>query len=137
MGVLRALFCILVLLAIATAARAETQAQPPAPVGQPPVADSTISDSRESPNQKDWIFIGNVEFGDKATTIYADKAWYYEDGNRFIAEGNVVFAQGDNRIAAERVEFNTETRLGTFYNASGIATVKPPPPQARPGAFAP
>ena len=42
------------------------------------------------------------------------------------ATGNVVFAQGDNRISAERAEFNTQTRLGTFYNASGIAAIQPP-----------
>ena len=40
-----------------------------------------------------------------------------------VATGNVVFAQGNNRISAERAEFDTETRLGTFYNAWGIANV--------------
>ena len=29
-------------------------------------------------------------------------------------------------IAAERAEFDTETRLGTFYQASGVAFVQPP-----------
>ena len=36
---------------------------------------------------------------------------------RALATGNVVFAQGDNRISAEHAEFDTETKLGTFYNA--------------------
>jgi LPS-assembly protein len=111
------------------------QAQPPA---QTPVVDSTKSDSREGTNQqKDWHFLGHVEFEDKETKIYADDAWYYEDGSKFIAKGNVVFAQADNRISAERIEFNTDTRLGTFYNAYGISTVKPQRQQVRAGGVAP
>jgi lipopolysaccharide assembly outer membrane protein LptD (OstA) len=111
------------------------QAQPPAQV---PVVDSTKSDSREGTNQqKDWHFIGHVEFEDKETKIYADDAWYYQDGSKFIAKGNVVFAQADNRISAERIEFNTDTRLGTFYNAYGISTVKPQRQRLRAGEIAP
>ncbi|HMJ85968.1 MAG TPA: putative LPS assembly protein LptD [Vicinamibacterales bacterium] len=121
--------CAVLLLA------SSVQAQPPA---QAPVVDTTKSDSREGTNQqKDWHFLGHVEFEDKDTKIYADDAWYYEEGSKFIAKGNVVFAQADNRISAERIEFNTETRLGTFYNAYGISTVKPPRQQVRSGGIAP
>jgi LPS-assembly protein len=105
-----------------------------------PAPETTISDSREgSNNQKDWHFIGHVEYdagGD--TKIYADDMMMYTGENKAIATGNVVFAQGDNRISAEHAEFDTEKRLGTFYNATGFSTVKPPKPQAaRPGAMAP
>src|SRR5436190_5515402 len=121
--------CAVLLLA------SSVQAQPPA---QTPVVDSTKSDSREGTNQqKDWHFIGHVEFDQKDTKIFADDAWYYQDGNKFVAKGNVTFAQGDNRISAERVEFDTETRLGTFYNASGISTIKPQRQQIRSGGVAP
>ena len=106
---------------------------------RPPVTETTISDSREGANdQKDWHFIGHVEMdrgGD--TKIYADDVWAYTGVNKATATGNVVFAQGNNRISAERAEFDTETRLGTFYNAWGLASVKPPPPTARPGGIAP
>ena len=50
--------------------------------------------------------------------------WFYADQNRAIATGNVVFRQGSNQISADRAEFNTTTRLGTFYNATGFATVQ-------------
>jgi len=114
---------------------ANAHAQPPA---QAPVVDSTKSDSREGTNQqKDWHFIGHVEFDQKDTKIFADDAWYYQEGNKFVAKGNVTFAQGDNRISAERVEFDTETRLGTFFNATGISTVKPQRQQIRAGGVAP
>jgi LPS-assembly protein len=121
---------------------------PPAPTTATPagaaapkasVVETTISDSREGANdQKDWHFIGHVEMdrgGD--TKIYADDVWVYTGLNKAMATGNVVFAQGNNRISAERAEFDTETRLGTFYNAWGLATVKPPVQTARPGGIAP
>ncbi|MEZ5287703.1 MAG: putative LPS assembly protein LptD [Vicinamibacterales bacterium] len=39
------------------------------------------------------------------------------------ASGNVVFTTPDSRIAAETVVFNTHTKLGTFTNASGSASL--------------
>src|SRR3954451_20749194 len=118
----------------------------PAPAGAPrapnrPVTEPTVSERREgSNNQKDWHFIGHVEM-DRAgsdTKIYADDVMAYTSENKAIATGNVVLAQGDNRISAERAEFNTDTGLGTFYNASGFSTVKPPKVQpGRPGIAAP
>jgi LPS-assembly protein len=125
------------LLCVSAAASAFAQA--PAPAAKP-VTETTISDSREvSNNQKDWHWIGNVEMDRGSDTkIYAEDVKVNTETNRAIATGNVVFAQGDNRISAERAEFDTETRLGTFYNASGFSTVKPPkaqPPRA--GGIAP
>jgi LPS-assembly protein len=128
-----------VLPCVLFAASAYAQAQPAAPAK--PVTETTVSDSREgSNNQKDWHFIGHVEMdrpgGD--TKIYADDVMAYTGENRAIATGNVVLAQGDNRISAEHAEFNTETGLGTFYNATGFSTVKPPKAQPpRPGGIAP
>ena len=108
-----------------------------APAAPAPVPETTLSTSREaSNNQKDWHFIGKVEMdrgGD--TKIYADDVWAYTGENRAIATGNVLFVQGNNRIAAEHAEFDTETRLGTFYNAWGLAAVKPQPQAPRPGTF--
>jgi LPS-assembly protein len=113
---------------------------PPAtPAGTAPVSETTTSDRREGSNaQKDWHFIGHVEMDRGADTkIYADDVWAYTGEDRAIATGNVVFSQGNNRITAERAEFNTETRLGTFYNAWGLATVAPQRPTARAGGVAP
>ena len=112
----------------------------PAPTAARPVTETTVSERREgSNNQKDWHFIGKVEMDRGADTkIYADDVMVYTGENQALATGNVVFAQGDNRISAERAEFNTETRLGTFYNASGFSTVKPPKAQpTRTGVSAP
>ncbi|MCU1382128.1 MAG: lptD [Acidobacteria bacterium] len=116
---------------------------PPAPAPAPgpsapkAVTETTVSERREgSNNQKDWHFIGHVEMDRPGsdTKIYADDVMAYTGENKAIATGNVVLAQGDNRISAERAEFNTETGLGTFYNATGFSTVKPP--KVQPGRAA-
>jgi LPS-assembly protein len=112
----------------------------PAPAPAKPISETTISDSREvSNNQKDWHWIGHVEMDRGSDTkIYAEDVRANTDSHVAIATGNVVFAQGDNRISAEHAEFDTETRLGTFYNATGFSTVKPPPVQpSRTGGIAP
>ena len=117
--------------------------QPAAPAAAPapprPVTETTVSERREgSNNQKDWHFIGHVEM-DRGpdSKVYADDVMAYTGENKAIATGNVVITQGDNRISAERAEFDTKTGLGTFYNASGFSTVKPSKAQPpRPGAVA-
>src|SRR5258708_32272113 len=128
--------CTLLLCVLWTAS-ADAQAQPPGKS----VAETTVSDSREgSNNQKDWHFIGHVEMDRPGsdTKIYADDVMSYTAENKALATGNVVLAQGDNRISAEHAEFNTETGLGTFYNATGFSTVTPPKVQpARPAAMPP
>ena len=45
------------------------------------------------------------------------------DGHRVVATDDVLFVQGGNRINAERLEFDTKTRTGTFYNAAGSVTL--------------
>ena len=72
-------------------------------------------------------FTGGVEFEQGDTTLFADEVEFFTDQDRALARGNVVISQGRNRIAADRADFNTRTRLGTFYNAWGLSTIKPPP----------
>jgi LPS-assembly protein len=103
------------------------------------VPESTKSDRRELTNeQKDYHFSGHVEIDlGNDSSLFADDVQFKTDGDSALATGNVVFAQGTNRITAERAEFNTQTRLGTFYNAWGVATVQPPKQAPRPGSIAP
>ena len=48
--------------------------------------------------------------------------WNTRTGD-LTASGNVVVSSADARIAADRVVFNTRTRTGTFYSASGMASL--------------
>jgi LPS-assembly protein len=45
------------------------------------------------------------------------------NGHQVVATGNVLFESETNRIAADRLEFDTTTRTGTFYNASGTVSL--------------
>ena len=64
---------------------------------------------------------GEVEFPlDAATKFFADQIDIYGESNRLEATGNVVFANQQGRIAAERVEFDLAANTGTFHVASGL-----------------
>lgn len=53
--------------------------------------------------------------------FFADYIEIYKKKDFLTAHGNIVFVSGGNRIAADRAEFNTKTRTGTFFNARGTA----------------
>ena len=134
----RCLYMMVALIALAQGAAAQP-AQPPsapsAPSAPPPASQGSQQEQRSDTaiviSQKHYIRQGHVEIHDagQKTDIYADMVEFFEDEDRAVATGNVVVAQGANRISSERADFNTKTTLGTFFNASGIATVPPPKPQ--------
>jgi LPS-assembly protein len=68
--------------------------------------------------------IKNVQIDCNDVQIFADEAELFTDIDRVRASGNVVFVSGTSRIAAERLEFNTKTKTGTFFIASGIANLE-------------
>ena len=117
---MRRVFAILGLLTILLGCAARAVAQQPAPR-----TDNTIADRHDVINDKEHHYIGKVEFESGDSKLYADDVWFYVDQNRAVATGNVVFRQGTNQISADRADFDTKTRLGTFYNASGFATAQP------------
>ncbi len=70
-----------------------------------------------------WKLIGAVEVEKDDVKFFADEIEIFTDTDDLTGRGNVVYTAGGNRIAADRVEFNTETGLGTFYNAAGTASL--------------
>ncbi|MDT7602478.1 MAG: LPS-assembly protein [Acidobacteriota bacterium] len=69
------------------------------------------------------VFIdeGNVDVRVGIYRLQADKVTYYEATRKLIAEGNVVFDQGElQRITGTRAEFNALTKLGFFVNSTGF-----------------
>jgi LPS-assembly protein len=67
--------------------------------------------------------IGAVDLECEQWRLFAETVDYYDDKNLLVAVDNVVFSSEGSRISADRVEFDTKTRTGTFYNASGTATL--------------
>jgi LPS-assembly protein len=51
--------------------------------------------------------------------FFADRVVGDTKEGRVEADGHVVFVSAGNHISAERMVFNTKTRTGTFYTASG------------------
>ena len=68
--------------------------------------------------------IGQVEIDCGDQSFAADQVELFTDTHRLIATGNVVFTSGKNRIAADRLDYNTQTRTGVFTNATGTAVLK-------------
>src|SRR6185436_8103523 len=56
--------------------------------------------------------------------LVADEIEIFADADRMRASGNVLFVSGTSRISADRLEFNTRTKTGTFFVASGIANIE-------------
>jgi LPS-assembly protein len=55
--------------------------------------------------------------------FFADYMEILKQQDLITARGHVVFVSQGNRIAAERMEFNTRTQTGTFYNAQGTTSL--------------
>jgi LPS-assembly protein len=92
-----------------------------------PGFDKVLAQIQQSLDGNRVLFREAVEMTQGDMRFYADYVEYYIDTNRMVATGNVLLIETDHQIAADRADFNAKTRLGTFYNARGFATVAPPP----------
>jgi LPS-assembly protein len=66
--------------------------------------------------------LADIRTGD--VRIQADQIDFYQsDGpprqRRIVAEGNVVFMKGDERLAGDKLDMDLETHKGTFHDALG------------------
>lgn len=75
-------------------------------------------------NETHTRLLRNVQVDCNDIQLFADEVEVFTDIDRMRASGNVVFVSATNRIAAERMEFNTRTKTGTFFAASGIANLE-------------
>ena len=114
--------CVFVLLALAVAA-GSARAQVAAPSGCN-VQWSVASQESTGINTNHYLFFRNVQVDCNDVQLFADQAEVFSDTDRLLASGNVLFVSSTNRISAERLEFNTKTKTGTFFTASGIASIE-------------
>ncbi|MGC2237674.1 MAG: LPS assembly protein LptD [Pyrinomonadaceae bacterium] len=64
---------------------------------------------------------GNVDVRYGIYRLQADKITIYEADNRMVADGNVIFDQGeDQRITGSKGEWNYKTKLGYFVDSTGF-----------------
>lgn len=68
-----------------------------------------------------FTYEGNVDARIGLYRLQADKITVYEATNRVIAEGNVVFDEGEQqRITGTRAEWDYRTKTGFFVNSTGF-----------------
>jgi len=92
----------------------------PVAEAQIPGLEDFFAGTTERLSENHWKLTGQVEMGPDDVKLFADNVDYFTDTKQLRASGNVVFTQTDQRIAADRVDFNLDTQTGTFYNAYGI-----------------
>jgi LPS-assembly protein len=109
----RLVFCLLV---VADAAAAQTLEGCGADWVQ-------LSDEGVRMGEQHYRRKGNVEVTCSDMKFFADEMDFLYDKHLLIARGNVVFRSGGNQISGDRMEFDTTTRTGTFYNAFGTASL--------------
>ena len=67
------------------------------------------------------VYTGNVDVRYGIYRLQADKVMLYEADNKMVAEGSVVFDQGDDqRITGAKAVWNLKTKLGTFEDSTGF-----------------
>ena len=94
--------------------------------GAAPTEELTVDSERQSATgtkegERVVVHEGNVDARVGVYRLQADKLTVYEAQNRVVAEGNVVFDQGEQqRITGSRAEFNYRTKLGRFVNSTGF-----------------
>ncbi len=79
----------------------------------------TVEGTREDVS----FLIGSVRVDCDQMQFFADHAEVFQATGKVTARGNVLFVSGGNRISAQRMEFDTRKRTGTFYDAYGIASL--------------
>ncbi|HKG58261.1 MAG TPA: LPS assembly protein LptD [Pyrinomonadaceae bacterium] len=102
------------------------QRRPPAQNGVPGVAtdelkvESTKQEKSGPENVIVAVYEGNVDARIGTYRLQADKITVYEAENKVVAEGSVVFDQGDQqRITGSRGEWNYRTKTGYFVDSTG------------------
>lgn len=82
---------------------------------------SNKTDGSGADGKKIVIHTGNVDARYGIYRLQADKITIVEATNMMIAEGNVIFDQGDiQRITGSKAEWNYNTKLGYFVDTTGF-----------------
>ncbi len=89
--------------------------------------DSCKADTIEQIDKNHGTLRGAVACKRDNTELFADELEYWMDTRLVVLTGSVTFRDQGAQISADRAEFNTETKLGTFHNASGFAMVAEEP----------
>ena len=99
---------------------------------QIPGIETSISGTTERVSEFHWKLTDKVEINNKDMQLLAETVDYFSDTKQLKASGNVVFSQTNQRVSADHIDFNVDTKTGTFYNAYGTMALQV---DRKPGMF--
>ena len=124
LGVLQLrLFIFVLVCSCTTIARAQTPEAVPSPTSDTLAGFASSQWHLERLSEHHWRLTGQVEMERDQLSLFADQVDLFTDTNQLVAEGNVVFTNPEGRISATRVELDTNSNAGNFYDASGILSL--------------
>ncbi|MDQ3804264.1 MAG: LPS assembly protein LptD [Acidobacteriota bacterium] len=109
-----------------TAAKGDGAPQPEQPETEQPLDELDVRADKETVSGPEEARVivseGNVDARIGIYRLQADKVTVYQTKNLVVAEGNVVFDQGEfQRITGSRAEWNYQTKTGFFENSTGFS----------------
>jgi len=78
------------------------------------------ADNVDSSDQNFYHASGNVKVFQGERTLTADDLLYYKDRGYMEATGSVRMTEADETVDCERMEYDTETETGKFYQADAF-----------------
>jgi lipopolysaccharide assembly outer membrane protein LptD (OstA) len=120
-SLVRALVALLFIIVAAPGAGAQAPAA--APAGADVRLGSAARQERIGLHHIRYSGAVEIDLVSQGIRFSADVADYYDDEHRLVAVGNVVFITPSSRISADKADFDTRSRTGTFFNAFGSASV--------------
>jgi hypothetical protein len=80
-----------------------------------------IVSDKQSKNGDVYLYEGYVNATQGEIRLQADRVNFNSTTDDMVAEGNVIFDQGaDQRVTAHRAEINWRTKRGTFWDTTGF-----------------
>jgi LPS-assembly protein len=120
--------CLVCLLSTSAGAQEPSNPQQPSPAENQANFPDCSSESQRNEIKARYLRLeGNVECDlPEGASVSADEMDVYraDEGSRILARGNVVFDGPEGHIAADELEYDTRTGLGTFKKAWGVLSIE-------------
>jgi hypothetical protein len=103
--------------------KAQADKEAPKPEPRTATAEETVEiiSDKQSKNADLFLYEGYVNATQGEIRLQADRVTFNSTTDDMIAEGNVIFDQGaDQRVTAHRAEINWRTKKGIFWDTTGF-----------------
>jgi LPS-assembly protein len=77
-------------------------------------------DRLDSPEKRVLVAEGNVHLVYDDIQVWADRVEYHQESGDLLVEGNIRFLENLQQLTCRKAQYNLKTKLGTFWDATGI-----------------